>query len=113
MRSPHLTVKENFTLDEKKFTLYVRRMKRTNPHAPVNGDVGRALRLSRIAADIQQRKLAQQLGVSAPFLSDVEHGKKLFPLEYYRLLPEPIRSAVREARIRQAEEELAALRRKL
>lgn len=42
----------------------------------VDQQIGTAIRTSREAAGITLRALAEGLGVSAPFLSDVEHGRR-------------------------------------
>ena len=75
--------------------------------------VSEAVRIARNELGMSRSELARMLGVTRVFMRDVEIGARKLPEERYSLLPEPIRRAVREARIRETEELLAALRREL
>jgi predicted transcriptional regulator len=56
-----------------------------------------ALRKARVAAKIKQGDLADALGISQAFLSDIERARRELPEQHYEKLPEPVRAAVIKA----------------
>ncbi len=65
-------------------------------HARIAAIAG-AFRQARIAAKLTQESVALALGVSQPFVFDVEHGRRPLAEKYYAKLPAPIRDAVIDA----------------
>ena len=79
--------------------------------------LGESLLLARRRAGLSQGALAKAIGVSAAFLSMIEHNQKPFPPDRLAGLPPTIREAVTEAMVIQletgitrAEDEIARLR---
>jgi transcriptional regulator with XRE-family HTH domain len=56
--------------------------------------LGHALMEARIAHGLTQAQLADRIGISQTFLSDIERGVRELPPARRALLPPPIRSAV-------------------
>lgn len=57
-------------------------------------ELGQMLRKLRIAKGVSLRKMAGDLGFSAPFLSDLERGRRNWTVarvgEFLKLLPQPV-----------------------
>lgn len=73
-------------------------------------DIGFALRAGRIAAGLEQAKIAEILGLSPQFICDVESGRRSLNPAHFAKLPEPVRRSVVVAAIGNLEVELKALR---
>ncbi len=69
--------------------------------------VNEALREGRIAAGLSQQEVARALGISQPFVNDIEHGRRALGERYYEKLPQPIRAAVMKAVVADLQERLA------
>lgn len=69
-----------------------------------------ALRGARIAAKIKQKDLAEMLGITQAFLSDIERGRRELPEQHYEKLPPPIRRAVTKAVVVELQERLVRAR---
>jgi transcriptional regulator with XRE-family HTH domain len=69
--------------------------------------VSEAFREARIAAGMTQARLAQALGVSQPFVNDIEHGRRELGEKHYEKLPQPIRAAVMKTVVADLRERLA------
>jgi transcriptional regulator with XRE-family HTH domain len=72
--------------------------------------VNEALREARIAAGLSQNDIARALGVSQPFVNDIEHGRRELGEKHYEKLPQPIRAAVMKAVVADLQERLAKAR---
>lgn len=72
--------------------------------------VGDALLLARRRAKLSQLEIAAAIGVSAPFVSMIERGYKVFPPDRVNLLPARVRESVSAALVAQKEAEIAELR---
>ncbi len=59
--------------------------------------VNMTIREARLSLGIEQHELAKMMGVSAPFVSDLEKGNRPFHPRYLTKLPEPMRAPVRDA----------------
>jgi transcriptional regulator with XRE-family HTH domain len=57
-------------------------------------EIGITLRTARLAAGLRQSELAEQMGISPQFLSDLEKGRRTFHDRYLDMLPEMIRVSV-------------------
>jgi DNA-binding XRE family transcriptional regulator len=73
--------------------------------------VADTLRMSRLEARISQRALAKTIGISSAYLCQVETGVHTLSPRWYPLLPEPVRTAVIAAKIREHEAAIIELRR--
>lgn len=72
--------------------------------------VTEALREARIAAGLSQQDVARALGISQPFVNDIEHGRRALGEQHYEKLPQPIRIAVVRAAIAELQERISKLR---
>jgi transcriptional regulator with XRE-family HTH domain len=66
--------------------------------------VTETLRKARIAANVSQRELAELIGLTPQFLSDIERGRREFPVQRLADLPNPIRTAVVKAALEELDE---------
>lgn len=71
--------------------------------------IGMVLREARIAAGLQQKELAQIMGVHPTFLSDLEKGQRAFHDRYLDRLPDMMKNPVREALVAEHEAQIRAL----
>lgn len=60
-------------------------------------DIGTVLASARKAAGLQQKQLANELGISATYLCDIELGRKPLRVRHLELLPSNIRKPVAKA----------------
>lgn len=73
-------------------------------------DIGSTLRASRIAAGFTQREIAELLGVSHTYISDIEAGRRTLGEKHLAALPDTVRKPIAEvmmAEHRQAIERLS------
>ena len=75
--------------------------------------VAEAIKLARQKAGMSGAEVAAAVDVSRQFIHEVERSKRRLTQDKIALLPDGIRQPVLAARIREVEEELAALRREL
>jgi transcriptional regulator with XRE-family HTH domain len=66
--------------------------------------VTETLRNARIAAHVSQRELAERIGLTPQFLSDIERGRRELPVQRIVDLPDSIRGAVVRAALEELEE---------
>ena len=72
-------------------------------------EIGTILAAARKRAQLTQRELAQRLGISATYLSDMEQGRRAFGEKFLDDLPPDIRAEVRPAFIAEYEAAIARL----
>jgi transcriptional regulator with XRE-family HTH domain len=72
--------------------------------------IGAVLRAARQAAGLTQEALSRACGVGYTTLSQIERGRRPLPEEALARLPEPVRSDVIVAMIREHEAEIRRLR---
>ncbi len=73
--------------------------------------IAEALRKSREQTGMTQRAVATLLGVSYPYLCDMENGRRSFPKARLPELPDPIRRAVARAMIQKHQEAIREIKR--
>lgn len=73
-------------------------------------EIGTVLAQARKAAGVQQKDLAQQLGMSPSYLCDLELGKRPLLLRWVISLPDPIRPPVASAMIESMMADVEVLR---
>jgi transcriptional regulator with XRE-family HTH domain len=65
--------------------------------------VADALRNSRISAGLTQRQVAEMLGVTPQFMSDIEQGRRALGEKYLSMLPDDMRRIVARAMVSEHE----------
>lgn len=63
--------------------------------------IASALKNARITSYLTQRQVADALGITPQFVSDIENGRRDLTEKYIELLPETMRHVVRQAFIAQ------------
>ena len=71
--------------------------------------VGEALRSARIVAGLTQRQIAECLGVTTAFISDIENGRRVLGEKYVPLLPDHVRPSVVAAIVAEHQTAIARL----
>jgi transcriptional regulator with XRE-family HTH domain len=71
---------------------------------------GEIIRSAREQLGLEQKQLAQLIGVSKSFLCNVEQGRREMPEKHYQALPPLIRRALIEAEIYRLHEKIDELK---
>lgn len=71
--------------------------------------VTEALRSARLSANLTQRQVACEMGISGAYLNDLEHGRRDLPLWRIKTIPPAMRPVVAAAAISERYEEIAKL----
>jgi DNA-binding XRE family transcriptional regulator len=72
--------------------------------------VAAALKGARVKAGMTQATVARALGLSQPFVNDIEHGRRELGEQHYENLPEAIRTPVVKAALADLRERMNKLR---
>jgi len=71
--------------------------------------VADALRKSRVSAGLTQRQVAEMLGVTPQFMSDIEQGRRALGEKYLHKLPDAIRASVISAMVNEHKSAIARI----